>query len=692
MRTERKASHLLADATKASERGRPVGRTAGSAKGVGESHVSTRARNTDIASIRPFVPLYWLGLIGSLTAAALAFPVSSGEAWFNPAVMVVTALILHGLVLFLYTKPATARLGAALSAALFVSFLAWATSETGGSSSPLAIFFVLAPIEAMLTRNTRIAAWLAGWAAVSFIASLVAAMQWPGEGSISEGALVTLMALGMLYALSLAARVVKISSMRDVRARASQRAIDQFHAVTHDVFLILRRDGSAERIFGAVASVLECDRCDLVDDRFLERMHIADRPSFLTTLDQVHANHSRDKADVRLRVGPTLGPQRFIWSEIDLSAITGLNGETEIYALVRDISVAKEHEAELMRAAEKAEASDAAKGRFLATMSHELRTPLNAIIGFADILDEEIFGALANDQQREYLGLIRESGGHLLQLVNDLLDMSKLEAGHFQIVAEPFTLLPVVQRCARLIGAQVEKGKLKVIVDVPDTMPELVADQRAVRQILINLLSNACKFSEAEGTVTVRARKDGPTLVISVIDSGIGISPEDLKKLGQPFFQANGSYNRNHQGTGLGLSVVKGLSELHDGTWAATSVEGEGTTVTVRLPFAGPADQRMEISASVKKLDADNTVVLAKLQGTRAVSPQISATPASVAEPLTSSVDSATSVQADLAAQTGQTAQTGQVTQTGQAEPAADVFAAEPSDEENQTERQRAHG
>lgn len=627
--------------------------------------------NKEAANIRAFAPLYWLGLLGTLTAAALAFSVSFSQALLSPTAVIVAAFIAQGLALFLYAKPASARLAAALSAALFLGFLAWATSQTGGINSPLAVFFVVAPVEAMLTRNTRVAAWISAWAIVSFAVSALTAMQWPGEGVISEGALLTLMALGMLYALSLAARVVKISSLRDLRARASQRAIDQFHAVTHDVFLILGRDGSAERIFGAVDAVLECDRRDLVDDGFLERMHIADRPSFLTTLDRVHAKCSRDTADVRLRVGPTKGPQRFIWSEIDLSTITGLNGETEIYALVRDISAAKEHEAELMLAREKAEASDAAKGRFLATMSHELRTPLNAIIGFADILDEEVFGALANDQQREYLGLIRESGGHLLQLVNDLLDMSKLEAGHFQIVAEPFTLLPVVQRCARLMGAQVEKGKLNLIVDVPDTMPELVADQRAVRQVLINLLSNACKFTQAGGTVTVRARRDGPTLVMSIIDSGIGIAPEDLKKLGQPFFQANGSYDRNHQGTGLGLSVVKGLCELHDGTWSVTSVEGEGTTVTVRLPFAGPADQRLENGGAAKHLGADNTVVLAKLQSTRAVSTQISAAQGSVAEPLTTSVDNAAPAEGTRA---------------------ADVFVTEPSDDEHRDGRQRAHG
>lgn len=633
----------------------------------GQAEAVARA---DTASLRPFVPLYWLGVFGSLAAAALAFPVSADAAWFNPLAVLAAALLFHGAALFFYLNAETARFGATLSAAIFTGFLAWATSQTGGISSPLAMFFVLAPIEAMLTRNTRVAGIVSGCAVLNFIVTVSVAAQWPAQHTVGESAMYALMALGVLYALSLAARVVKISSLRDMRARASQRAIDQFHAVTHDVFLILNRDGSAERIFGAVGPVLDCERGDLVGEAFLERMHVADRPSFLTTLDRVYANRSRDTVDVRLRVGPTKGPQRFTWSEVDLSSITGLKGETEIYALVRDISAAKEHEAELMLAREKAEASDAAKGRFLATMSHELRTPLNAIIGFADILDEEVFGPLANDQQREYLGLIRESGGHLLQLVNDLLDMSKLEAGHFHIVAEPFALLPVIERCTRLMGAQVEKGKLKLVVDVPEGLPELVADQRAVRQVLINLLSNACKFTEPEGSVTVRARKDGPTLVLSVIDSGIGISPADLKRLGQPFFQANGSYDRNHQGTGLGLSVVKGLCELHDGTWSVSSVEGEGTTVTVRMPFAGPIDQRAGDVETTNTLGADNSVVLAKLQSTRVVAPQISAMTPAIAAPLTSKPDSTDP--GDLGE--------------------ADVFASEPTESEFEEEGQRAHG
>jgi cell cycle sensor histidine kinase DivJ len=310
----------------------------------------------------------------------------------------------------------------------------------------------------------------------------------------------------------------------------------------------------------------------------------------------------------------TTRPQRFIWAEIDLSMLPGSTVAGEICALVRDISAVKQRASELTLAREKAEASDAAKGRFLATMSHELRTPLNAIIGFADILDEEVFGALGNDQQREYVGLIRESGGHLLQLVNDLLDMSKLDAGHFQIVAEPFSLATVVDRCTRLVSQQIEKAGLTLTIDVPDTLPELVADQRAVRQVLINLLSNAYKFTPQGGTITLRARKDAGNLVLSVIDNGIGIAAKDLGKIGQPFFQANNAYDRDHQGTGLGLSVVKGLCELHTGSLSISSVEGEGTTVTVRIPFNGPKTSENGQTDT----DVANTVVLAKLQRERA--------------------------------------------------------------------------
>lgn len=560
-----------------------------------------------------YAPLFYLSCIGSLVGLSVAMPIAISATGKLPQTPLVLALAVHLFAIGLFFFARHWRSGALLCTAGFIGLLSWATALTGGLSSPLLVLFVVAPIEAALTRRTRCTQLV-------FIATLAGlvlatALDVPvnTDFSISNSQLVFMTMLGMLYTLSLAARIVRASSLKDVRAKAERRAIAQFHTVTHDVFLLVQRDGTVLQAFGALQAVLDCDADGLARSGLMHRIHVSDRPSFLATLDRVSATSLRDTVEVRLRAGADDRPQRFIWAEIDLSVLPGANGHSEICALIRDISAVKDRASELTLAREKAEASDAAKGRFLATMSHELRTPLNAIIGFADILDEEVFGALGNEQQREYVGLIRESGGHLLQLVNDLLDMSKLDAGHFHIVAEPFAFTTVVNRCTRLVSQQIEKAGLTLTVDVADPLPELVADQRAIRQVLINLLSNACKFTPSGGAITLRARKDSGNLIVSVIDTGIGIAAKDLGKIGQPFFQANNPYDRDHQGTGLGLSVVKGLCELHQGSFSISSVEGEGTTVTIRLPFAGPCTD----GAGPTDPDIANTVVLAKLQRER---------------------------------------------------------------------------
>ncbi|MEM6711503.1 MAG: PAS domain-containing sensor histidine kinase [Pseudomonadota bacterium] len=513
----------------------------------------------------------------------------------------------------LYTKRKAQR-AAVLSSAALTLVCVWAAVLTSGFMSPLIALFVIAPIESLLTRRVLFIKKIAVLTGLGVMTAAIIALLTPVTASLSASQ-VNLLALGAaIYAVSIAARAAAASAAKTARERAALHAIDQFHSVTHDMFLILQRDGTVEKTFGAVTQIMHCQRDAMVADGFLHRIHVADRPQFLATLDSAHEACGRATVEVRLRVGADASPQQFIWTEIDVSVRRSGSCERDIYALVRDISSAKRRATDLTVAREKAEANDAAKGKFLAAMSHELRTPLNAIIGFADILEAEVFGPMSNEQQSEYVSLIRESGAHLLQLVNDLLDMSKLEAGHFQIVAEPFALSLVTERCTRLMAQQIDKAGLTLKVDVPNDLPELQADQRAVRQILINLLSNAMKFTPAGGSVSLRARVDGDAIVISVSDTGIGISPKDILRLGQPFFQANNAYDRQHQGTGLGLSVVKGLCELHSGSLSFSSVENEGTTVSVRLPLCGPS---VKPTNGFDDAPKTNAVVLAKLETQR---------------------------------------------------------------------------
>ncbi len=571
------------------------------------------------AQRRQYGPILALSIVGSMAILPLTLPAVLAVPSAPAVYILLAAACIHIAALGLFSVMGRTRDGAMVSIVGFVGLLSWSVAQTGGFSSPLIGLFACAPVEAYLTgrrwfvRTVSLLtlAGLAMSASLSMVLEVVSQIQ-PIE-------IMLYATLGILYALSVAVRIVRANQFRDLQAQATRRAIQQLHHVTHDVFLVIERDGVVGQVFGAVRAVLDCDGSDLEGTGLFDRVHVSDRPSLLSALDDVHTRSDRATVEVRVKAGGTGSSQHFLWAEIDLSIAQSAQGQREIFALVRDVTAAKDQANVLMQAREKAEASDAAKGRFLATMSHELRTPLNAIIGFADILNEEVFGALANEQQREYVTLIRDSGGHLLQLVNDLLDMSKLDAGHFQILAEPFNLEKVIDRCTRLVGQQIEQAGLELRLDIPDDLPDLVADQRAVRQMLINLLSNACKFTPGGGRVTIRARQDGPMMVLTVSDTGIGIAAQDLPKIGQPFFQANIAYDRDHQGTGLGLSVVNGLCELHEGSLKVRSTEGEGTSVSICLPFSGPKNLPEPTHGAEM---AANAVVLAKLDGQRTRSQQ----------------------------------------------------------------------
>jgi cell cycle sensor histidine kinase DivJ len=262
-----------------------------------------------------------------------------------------------------------------------------------------------------------------------------------------------------------------------------------------------------------------------------------------------------------------------------------------IVAITRDISNAKAQEAELREARDAAEGASQAKTQFLASMSHELRTPLNAVIGFSEVLNRELYGTLGEGRYRDYARLIHESGEHLLNVVNDILDMSKIEAGKFQIVREPFDVAALINSCCDLMRHTAEQNSLSLYVDVAPGIPELAADNRACKQMLLNVIANAIKFTEAGGWVRVSAQVEDGYVVFAVADDGIGIAEKDLPKLGRPFVQVNNSYDRNHEGTGLGLSVVKGLARLHGGSLELTSKLGEGTTATIALPLDTPVEQ-----------------------------------------------------------------------------------------------------
>src|SRR5207237_1965738 len=212
-----------------------------------------------------------------------------------------------------------------------------------------------------------------------------------------------------------------------------------------------------------------------------------------------------------------------------------------------------------------AEQADAAKTRFLATMSHELRTPLNAIIGFSEMIVQEQALMLDPACRREYAQLINDSGLHLLAVVNGILDISKLESGNFEISPEPFAPRAALVSCCNLLALKARENGIDLVASVPQDLPEITGDPRAFKQIVLNLVVNAIKFTERGGKVTASADVEGPRLMLRISDTGVGIAAEDHELIGAPFFQAGKTYQRRHEGTGLGLSIVKSLVRRHSG-------------------------------------------------------------------------------------------------------------------------------
>ncbi|HTI88341.1 MAG TPA: MHYT domain-containing protein [Alphaproteobacteria bacterium] len=241
---------------------------------------------------------------------------------------------------------------------------------------------------------------------------------------------------------------------------------------------------------------------------------------------------------------------------------------------------------EVTLALEAAAAGSQAKSQFLATMSHELRTPLNAIIGFSEMLKHELFGPLGDPRYRDYADSIHGSGHHLLGLINDVLDFSKLEAGRFELQESAIDIRKTIVEALRMVEAQARKTDVDVASELPEMLPLLRLDERRLRQVMLNLLWNAVKFTPPGGCVTVSVAIEEDTVAIRVVDTGIGMSEEDIPKALDRFGQIDSSLSRRYDGTGLGLPLSKRLVELHGGTLDIVSAVGKGTTVTVRLPGA----------------------------------------------------------------------------------------------------------
>jgi len=393
----------------------------------------------------------------------------------------------------------------------------------------------------------------------------------------------------LVLSLFLLAVAGAVSRLRGAPAAAAEpRPEDALFDACPGLALILDPHGHVVKAGGRDQHLFPASLREVAGEPLAEIIHVSDRIGLVQALDVLRQGASSAAVDIRIERPFSSAGRQFLPVRLDMTALRDGEGRLlHVFAQARDITA--EEEARSQAAANLAEATSAheAKSRFLAAVSHELRTPLNAILGFSDVLAGEYFGKLANDRQREYVGLIRQSGAHLLSVVNTMLDMSKIEAGRYELLTEPFMIGEAMEACRAMLDLSAREKGITLTSRSARGLGEVVADRRAIQQILINLAGNAIKFTQSGGVVSIDAMQDGADLLISVSDTGIGIAPEKLEFIGQPFMQVENAYTRSYEGTGLGLSLVKGLVALHGGRFTIASRPGEGTVVTISLPADG---------------------------------------------------------------------------------------------------------
>jgi cell cycle sensor histidine kinase DivJ len=415
----------------------------------------------------------------------------------------------------------------------------------------------------------------------------LAGMQMAGVAlAASLPASAALFAASMTLALAL--REIRPASPIIHEAAPAAAAPSPLLSLTRLPGLVTRHDrsGALLSIAGADAQAFGFSPDRIQPNAVIDRVHVAGRIGYLQALDDLRRGAARARADVLFAVGGFENHYRPV--RIDFVAECDADGAFSGFVTqITDRGQEAALEEDAARARDEALVANEAKTRFLAAVSHELRTPLNAILGFSDILTGEYFGRFENEKQKEYCELINRSGKHLLAVVNAMLDMSKIEAGRYDLVKEPFDIGDAVAATEEMLSLAARAKGVVLTTRVARQLGDVAADRRAIQQVLINLANNAIKFTETGGVVTIDAAREGEKLVLTVSDTGVGIAPDKIGKLGQPFVQVDSTYARQYEGAGLGLALVKGLVALHGGAFAIESEQGAGTKVTVTLPFNG---------------------------------------------------------------------------------------------------------
>ena len=554
-------------------------------------HPSARQDALTAARHRAFIAPRLLGCF----AALAAFPVYIALRGVPSALELGVFGWLVTPIVIAYFLSRTGRYEAAhvMSSLSLAGLVAAVAGCTGGIGSFAAIWLVVVPLEAALSTSRRVVGLAASFALAAALSLLtLSALGLLPPDAVPADTHGALAALGIVTAVVYTTGLA-LGAERLIRTGAGllNAEEERYRLLARHMTDVITRHGkngavlfvspAAESLFGVRAT-------ELTGHGLFDRVHVADRPAYLTALCDVAALGEDRSVEFRIRRDNSAELQggHFAWVEMRCRPLDAAaqSAEREVVAVLRDVTERKVQERALEIARKESERINNVKSRFLATMSHELRTPLNAIIGFSDMLANETLN-LDAAREREYAKLINDSGRHLLSVVNGILDMSKMESGNFEITPEPFAPAPAIRSCCDILVLKAQEAGVELKTRIAADLPEIVADRRAVNQILINLISNAVKFTARGGRVSVSAFCDGARLSVMVEDTGVGIGEADLPRLGEAFFQARASYDRRHDGTGLGLSIVKGLVRLHGGDMEIRSRLGAGTQVTVRLPL-----------------------------------------------------------------------------------------------------------
>ncbi len=523
-------------------------------------------------------------VVVGLGLVAAPIPLVFGKEFAASSLLLVSFVVIPMLLLILVSRTAKlelAKTAALLSLSVLVAIIIISTAAQ--SNFALAAFAII-PVEAVLWRCRK--AHFSSLAAVA--AGLMLVFVTPNTAILSlavELPPIWLSMLALIYAISVAWRIQASRDGENERLVNENINLATISQSTTDLITRNCRNGSTLFASPAARALTGVGPKELIGAGLFEKTHLQDRIIFLKAIsDAVHTGRNQT-CEIRIRYK---GVADQLWKKTRIVIRLTSNietGATEVICTIRDISLESDLKAELEKVSKRSDQFSQSQRQFLAKMSHELRTPLNAVVGFSDVLQQELFGSLPHERHHEYVNLIHESGQHLLCVVNDLLDISRIEAGKYELALSTFDFDSVVASTINMLQPLAAKKSIELTYDVNSGLDEITADRRSCQQILINLVTNAIKFSHHGGKVLIKVKPFGRSFKIQVLDEGVGIASDFLPKIGEPFLQADTGNSREFEGSGLGVSIVKGLVDLHHGEFKIQSTEGAGTTVTVTLPI-----------------------------------------------------------------------------------------------------------